>query len=114
MFKKVAEGIEIFEECYNKVLNASTPKQKEKNEADLKKEIKKLQRQREQIKSWLQSNDIKDKTDLIYQRKLIEKVGGDLLARIKIYSVRELSRCLLSEIFLPSAAALANGEIQGH
>ena len=35
--------------------------QKEKFEADLKKEIKKLQRYRDQIKTWIQSSEIKDK-----------------------------------------------------
>lgn len=35
--------------------------QKEKFEADLKKEIKKLQRYRDQIKMWIQSSEIKDK-----------------------------------------------------
>ncbi|KAJ2450483.1 general negative regulator of transcription subunit 5 [Coemansia sp. RSA 2336] len=73
VFKKVAEGIEGFEECYDKVLNASNTSQKEKYESDLKKEIKKLQRLRDQIKTWIQSNDIKDKQDLLHHRKLIEK-----------------------------------------
>ncbi|KAJ2396444.1 general negative regulator of transcription subunit 5 [Coemansia sp. RSA 2603] len=59
--------------CYDKVLNASNASQKEKYETDLKKEIKKLQRLRDQIKTWLQSNDIKDKQDLLHHRKLIEK-----------------------------------------
>ncbi len=35
--------------------------QKEKFESDLKKEIKKLQRYRDQIKTWIQSSEIKDK-----------------------------------------------------
>lgn len=39
---------------------------------DLKKEIKKLQRHRDQIKSWITSNDIKDKRILLDARKLIE------------------------------------------
>ncbi|KAJ1754535.1 general negative regulator of transcription subunit 5, partial [Coemansia sp. RSA 1752] len=73
VFKKVAEGIEGFEDCYDKVLNASNAGQKEKYESDLKKEIKKLQRLRDQIKTWIQSNDIKDKQDLLHHRKLIEK-----------------------------------------
>ncbi|KAH9824722.1 Not1 N-terminal domain, CCR4-Not complex component-domain-containing protein [Melampsora americana] len=38
----------------------------------LKTSIKKLQRQRDQIKTWLQSNDIKDKSSLMDHRKLIE------------------------------------------
>ncbi|KAJ2510965.1 general negative regulator of transcription subunit 5 [Coemansia sp. RSA 2049] len=73
VFKKVAEGIEDFEDCYDKVLNASNASQKEKYETDLKKEIKKLQRLRDQIKTWIQSNEIKDKQDLLHHRKLIEK-----------------------------------------
>jgi CCR4-NOT transcription complex subunit 3 len=43
---------------------------KEKYESDLKKEIKKLQRFRDQIKTWIASNEIKDKTQLIEQRKV--------------------------------------------
>ena len=39
---------------------------------DLKKEIKKLQRLRDQIKSWIGSSDVKDKEPLIEARKLIE------------------------------------------
>ncbi|KAJ2406512.1 general negative regulator of transcription subunit 5, partial [Coemansia sp. RSA 2531] len=73
VFKKVAEGIEDFEDCHDKVLNASNASQKEKYETDLKKEIKKLQRLRDQIKTWIQSNEIKDKQDLLHHRKLIEK-----------------------------------------
>lgn len=39
---------------------------------DLKKEIKKLQRLRDQIKTWIGSSDVKDKDPLIEGRKLIE------------------------------------------
>lgn len=38
----------------------------------MKKEIKKLQRLRDQIKSWLTSNEIKDKRQLQEYRRLIE------------------------------------------
>ena len=41
--KKVAEGVETFEEIWQKAHNAPNTNQKEKYEADLKKEIKKLQ-----------------------------------------------------------------------
>lgn len=92
--------------------NAANANQKEKYEADLKKEIKKLQvnkaqkliyfsmcvkcwltvylneigklkhffqsfsfqRLRDQIKTWLASNEIKDKRQLVENRKLIETV----------------------------------------
>ena len=46
----------------------------EKYEEDLKKEIKKLQRLRDQIKTWLASGEIKDKSTLMDNRKLIETV----------------------------------------
>lgn len=45
---------------------------KEKHEVDLKKEIKKLQRLRDQIKTWIGSSDVKDKDALLDARKLIE------------------------------------------
>ncbi|BFZ57524.1 proteinral negative regulator of transcription subunit 5 [Savitreella phatthalungensis] len=71
-FKKVTEGIIIFESIYEK-LNSSTNKAlNEKIEQDLKKEIKKLQRYRDQIKTWASSNDIKDKKPLMDHRRAIE------------------------------------------
>ena len=45
----MAEGVEKFEETWQKVHNASNTNQKEKYEEDLKKEIKKLQRLRDQV-----------------------------------------------------------------
>ncbi|XP_035706658.1 CCR4-NOT transcription complex subunit 3 isoform X3 [Folsomia candida] len=70
--KKVSEGVETFEDIWQKVHNATNTNQKEKYEADLKKEIKKLQRLRDQIKSWIASGEIKDKSTLVDTRKLIE------------------------------------------
>lgn len=70
--KKVTEGVETFDDIWQKVHNATNSNQKEKYESDLKKEIKKLQRLRDQIKTWLASSDIKDKRQLIENRKLIE------------------------------------------
>ena len=70
--KKVDEGVELFDEIWEKVYAAEQQNQKEKYEMDLKKEIKKLQRLRDQIKSWIGSSDVKDKDPLIDARKLIE------------------------------------------
>ncbi|XP_060076650.1 CCR4-NOT transcription complex subunit 3-like isoform X3 [Ylistrum balloti] len=74
--KKVGEGVETFEDIWNKISlqvhNAANTNQKEKYEADLKREIKKLQRLRDQIKTWCASSDIKDKRILVENRKLIE------------------------------------------
>ncbi|KAF3933124.1 hypothetical protein ABW19_dt0202258 [Dactylella cylindrospora] len=71
-FKRVAEGITAFEGTYEKLQQTGNPSQKEKLEDVLKREIKKLQRHRDQIKSWAASNEIKDKKPLLEQRKLIE------------------------------------------
>jgi CCR4-NOT transcription complex subunit 3 len=93
--------VETFEDIWQKVHNATNSNQKvcfhvftcwdfgnqfefffplrnlqEKYEADLKKEIKKLQRLRDQIKSWIASAEIKDKTSLLDNRRLIETVSS--------------------------------------
>jgi len=53
-----------------KVHSAPTPNLKEKYEGDLKKEIKKLQRFRDQLKSWAANSDIKNKKPLLDARKV--------------------------------------------
>ncbi|CAL9043615.1 unnamed protein product [Musa banksii] len=80
VLKKVQEGVDVFDSIWNKVYDTENANQKEKFEADLKKEIKKLQRYRDQIKTWIQSSDIKDKKvsasyeqALMDARKLIER-----------------------------------------
>lgn len=57
--------------------DCTNPAQKEKLETDLKTQIKKLQRLRDQIKTWIQGNEVKDKTSLVDNRKLIEQVSRD-------------------------------------
>eukprot|EP00178_Gracilaria_changii_P020013 TRINITY_DN580_c0_g1_i1.p1 TRINITY_DN580_c0_g1~~TRINITY_DN580_c0_g1_i1.p1 ORF type:complete len:581 (-),score=96.55 TRINITY_DN580_c0_g1_i1:4489-6231(-) len=73
VLKKVDEGVQVFEQIWDKVYSAATTAQKEKYEGDLKKEIKKLQRLRDQIKTWQGDSSIKDKTKLDANRKLIEE-----------------------------------------
>jgi CCR4-NOT transcription complex subunit 3 len=63
-----------FSQIFEKIQASSNQTQKEKLESDLKTQIKKLQRLRDQIKTWMTSNDIKDKQPLIDNRKLIETV----------------------------------------
>ncbi|KAI3963811.1 hypothetical protein MKW92_019901 [Papaver armeniacum] len=65
---------------FTKVYDTDNANQKEKFEAYLKKEIKKLQRYRDQIKTWIQSSEIKDKKvsasyeqALLDARKIIER-----------------------------------------
>ncbi|KAL6181360.1 hypothetical protein ACLB2K_048015 [Fragaria x ananassa] len=80
VLKKVQEGVDVFDSIWNKVYDTDNANQKEKFEADLKKEIKKLQRYRDQIKTWIQSSEIKDKkvsasyeSALVDARKQIER-----------------------------------------
>jgi CCR4-NOT transcription complex subunit 3 len=72
VLKKVEEGCDIFNEIWEKVYAAESQTLKEKYESDLKKEIKKLQRLRDQIKTWISSNEIKDKTSLSEAKRTIE------------------------------------------
>ena len=88
-----------FEEIRDKVYNATNNNQREKHELELKKSIKKLQRLRDQVKTWLASNEIKDKRSLLEARKLIETVHILFL----LFSFPLFSYLLLSKI--------ANGEI---
>lgn len=72
--KKIDEGVEQFEDTWDKVKSAANANLKDKYEADLKKDIKRLQRYRDQIKTWASSNEIKNKMPLQAARKLIESV----------------------------------------
>ncbi|KAJ1547319.1 general negative regulator of transcription subunit 5, partial [Nowakowskiella sp. JEL0078] len=96
VLKKVAEGVEVFEGIFEKIQQNGSQAQKEKFESELKKEIKKLQRYRDQIKTWLSSNEIKDKRALTENRKLIEQCMEKFKAcekelKTKAYSKEGLS-----------------------
>ena len=95
-FKKVSEGVAEFEAIYEKIEQSTNAAQKEKLEDNLKREIKKLQRLRDQIKTWAASNDIKDKGPLLDHRKLIETVS-----------------CAADLPCTGADMGLANGEVQG-
>ncbi|CAF2265206.1 unnamed protein product [Rotaria magnacalcarata] len=71
--KKVTEGVETFDDIWQKVHLAPNHNQKDRYEQELKKEIKKLQRLRDQIKVWMSSTEIKDKKQLQEARKNIEQ-----------------------------------------
>lgn len=73
-FKKVSEGIQSFESIYEKIRSSTNTAQRDKLEDNLKREIKKLQRFRDQIKTWASGNEVKDKSPLLEQRKAIETV----------------------------------------
>ncbi len=94
-FKKVDEGVQIFEGIYEKIHQTGNQSQKEKLEDALKKEIKKLQRSRDQIKTWAASNDIKDKKPLLEKRKLIETVCS---SNLSLYSLTFSSKWKSSKL----------------
>ena len=68
--------------------NSTNQTQKEKLETDLKTQIKKLQRLRDQIKTWVANNDIKDKSSLLDNRKLIETVSTAISGAVCLRAVR--------------------------
>jgi CCR4-NOT transcription complex subunit 3 len=73
-----------------KLHSSNSQLQREKIEADLKKEIKKLQRLRDQVKTWQSMSEIKDKESLEAARKKIEQVFVFLsLGNGKVQSYRK-------------------------
>ncbi|EER19919.1 tropomyosin 1, isoforms 33/34, putative [Perkinsus marinus ATCC 50983] len=70
--KKVDEGIDEFQQVWRKVEESQNQNQREKNQMDLKKEIKKLQRFREDIMKWINGTEVKDKGKLTDARRKIE------------------------------------------
>ncbi|KAF4656097.1 CCR4-NOT transcription complex, subunit 3, partial [Perkinsus chesapeaki] len=70
--KKVDEGIDEFQQVWRKVEESQNQNQREKNQMDLKKEIKKLQRYREEIMKWISGTEVKDKVKLTDTRRKIE------------------------------------------
>lgn len=73
MFKKIKEGMEIFDTLYERHQTTSSSSQRDKLESELKKEIKKLQRFREQVKNWQTASEVKEKDKLLEYRKLVER-----------------------------------------
>jgi len=73
LLKRVIEGNQEFDNTWEKVEKAPSANLKEKYESELKREIKKLQRYRDQIKTWIASNDVKNKEELMDSRKSIER-----------------------------------------
>ena len=96
-------------------MQASTNQtQKEKLETDLKTQIKKLQRLRDQIKTWVASSDIKDKSQLLENRKLIETVSSTV-PRTCAFRIRAYCPCdlvLLVALTYADGMHVANGKVQ--
>lgn len=98
------EGVELFESIYDKMMASTNSTQKDKCENDLKTQIKKLQRLRDQIKTWLTNSDIKDKTQLMDTRKLIETVRSRLLLSACCRAISSDGRVYQATLILTLAA----------
>lgn len=76
IFKKIHEGLDLFNYYFTRHEASNNDSQREKLESDLKKEIKKLQKFRDQIKTW-QGNDSLEATiapqKLQEHRRLVEE-----------------------------------------
>lgn len=76
IFKKIHEGLDLFNYYFSRHEASNNDSQREKLESDLKKEIKKLQKFRDQIKNW-QGNDALEATiapqKLQEHRRLVEE-----------------------------------------
>ena len=77
--KKIHEGLEIFEDYWSKFHNAPSDNLRDKYELELKREIKKLQRFREQIKGWMLDSNVKEQDPLVEARHQIEEVSQVLV-----------------------------------
>jgi CCR4-NOT transcription complex subunit 3 len=71
-FKQVDIGVEAFDSQYEKYEQSTNASQRDKLVDNIKKECKKLQRLRDQIKTWAAGNEVKDKGPLLEKRELIE------------------------------------------
>lgn len=76
MFKKIHEGLDLFNYYFSRHEASNNDSQREKLEGDLKKEIKRLQKFRDQIKTW-QGNDSLEATIALLKlqehRRLVEE-----------------------------------------
>ncbi|KAJ8612490.1 hypothetical protein MRB53_037419 [Persea americana] len=73
-FKNVIKGIEEFDENYEKYEQSTNATQRDKLVENIKTHCKKLQRLRDQIKTWAAGSEVKDKGPLLEKRELIETV----------------------------------------
>jgi len=97
--KKVQEGLDEYDKIWDLMEEASTLNQKEKHEDDLKKEIKRLQRYRELMKTWISNDAYKDKTALKNFKREIE---------IRMESFKKCEKETKTKVF--SKEALLNGD----
>ncbi|KAK5778506.1 CCR4-NOT core subunit NOT5 PWA37_000237 [Arxiozyma heterogenica] len=120
VLKKVKDGVQEFDLIYNKFESIDPNENqsyKEKLEMDLKREIKKLQKHREQIKLWVSKEDIKDKdqlNNLVNSRKLIETKMELFKSIEKLMKIKQFSKIALSnpQLFIDPNDKIKNESCQ--
>lgn len=120
VLKKVKDGVQEFDLIYNKFESIDPNENqsyKEKLEMDLKREIKKLQKHREQIKLWISKEDIKDKdqlANLLNSRKLIETKMELFKSIEKLMKIKQFSKVALSnpQLFIDPNDKIKNESCQ--
>lgn len=117
LLKKVKEGLEEFDIIYDKFQNTDPQNSsyREKLESDLKREIKKLQKHREQIKTWISKEDVKDKANILLEnRRFIENDMERFKGIEKLMKTKQFSKEALSnpDIILDPRDAHKNTQMQ--
>lgn len=88
--KKISEGLVVFFDILDKLQTSDIQSQREKLESDLKKEIKKLQRSRDQLKQWLADTSIKlDKSQIQENRSRIEHAMDKFKELEKLLKIKQ-------------------------
>lgn len=93
--------MELFDTLYERHSTTPSASQREKLEQELKKEIKRLQRFREQVKNWQAASEIKEKGKLLEYRRLVEQA---------MEKYKEVERGSKSKAYSDESLA----EVQGH
>lgn len=90
--KKVTEGLAQFDQTHDKIYATENSSLKEKLESELRKEIKKLQRYRDQVKQWLSDSSNKlDRSRLQDIRGLIESAMERFKEVEKVLKMKQFS-----------------------
>ncbi|RKP31652.1 Not3-domain-containing protein [Metschnikowia bicuspidata] len=90
--KKVTEGLAQFDQTHDKIYATDNSSLKEKLESELRKEIKKLQRYRDQVKQWLSDSSNKlDRSRLQDIRGLIESAMERFKEVEKVLKMKQFS-----------------------
>ena len=94
--KKIGEGIELFDTTWERLHHATSVSLKERFQSELKTEIKKLQRMRDQIKTWQGMSDVRDKRAIDDCRKQIESKMEQFKACEREAKIKTFSKIGLS------------------